>query len=97
MTTVRRSVEAYLQKKMTERNVQSYEALKTAGKNSYEQKRINYALGLLKSVESYESFTNPENRQVRQETERVAQQVERAKARETERAESQNAVGPRQQ
>ncbi|MBR4701826.1 MAG: hypothetical protein IKP19_09075, partial [Oscillospiraceae bacterium] len=61
MTAVRRSVEAYLQKKMTERNVQRYEDLKTAGKNAYEQKRINYALGLLKSVESYESFTNPEN------------------------------------
>lgn len=96
MHTVRRHVEAYLQKKMTDRNVQSYEALKTAGKSAYEQKRINYALGLLDSVRKYETFTDPENERVREETHRVAQQVDRVKARETERAEAQNPIAPQQ-
>ena len=59
MAKVRTATEAYLQKKMTERHVDSYEALRTAGKNPYEQKRIDYALGLIDSVKTYEKINDP--------------------------------------
>ena len=42
MAKVRSATEAYLQKKMTERHVTTYEELRHAGKSPYEQKRINY-------------------------------------------------------
>ena len=83
----------YLEKKMTERRADSYEALKTAGKNPYEQARINYALGVLKSVEQYEAINDPENQQVQAEKAEVSDRLAAANARElreAQRAGAQN-------
>ena len=86
MRNVRTAVESYLEKKMTERRADSYEALKTAGKNPYEQARINYALGVLKSVEQYEAINDPENRQVQAEKAEVSDRLAVANARELREA-----------
>ena len=85
MGRVRTAVEAYLAKKMTERHVDSYEALRSAGKNPYEQKRINYALGLMDSVKTYEKIGDPNSE--KQEKELTAARVEIARKRKAAKPE----------
>ena len=85
MDKVRTAAEAYLQKKMTERGADSHEALRSAGKNPYEQKRINYALGLIDSVKTYKKIGDPDAD--KQEKELTAMRVKMAKTRKAENPE----------
>ena len=91
MAKVRTATEAYLQKKMTERHVDSYEALRTAGKNPYEQKRIDYALGLIDSVKTYEKINDPNAD--KQEKEIASARANMAKNRKAQEA-AQKAQDP---
>ena len=84
MQKVKRCTEAYLRKKMGERHAESYEALKNAAKNPYEQKRINYALKLMKSVAEYEASAAPQTQQAKQEQEATAARVRLAQQREAQ-------------
>ena len=79
MQKVRQSAEIYLQKKMREKGVNSIDSLR--GKNPYEQKRIDYAMKLLKDVEEYEELDSPKNEAVREERERVTERVRRSAPR----------------
>ena len=59
MAQVRKANDEYLARKMKEKKVKTPEELVGRGKNPYEQKRIDYALKLRKSVQKYEAIAKP--------------------------------------
>ncbi|MBP3206280.1 MAG: hypothetical protein J6M66_12765 [Lachnospiraceae bacterium] len=63
MEQVKAANDAYLQRKMKEKNVTTPEELAGKGKHGYEQNRIDYALKLRKSVMKYEAIKNPQTKE----------------------------------
>ena len=61
MENVRKANDEYLQRKMREKNVNSPEELVGRGKHAYEQKRIDYALKLRKSIQAYDELQAPKD------------------------------------
>lgn len=57
---------AYLQKKMREKRVDTPEALVGRGKHAYEQRRMDYALQLRKSLLAYKELKEPDKTQQKQ-------------------------------
>jgi hypothetical protein len=60
------ATEAYLQKKMREKRVDTPEALVGRGKHAYEQRRMDYALQLRKSLLAYKELKEPDKAQQKQ-------------------------------
>ncbi len=92
MAKVRAATEAYLQKKMTERHVTTYEELRHAGKSPYEQKRINYALGLIDRVKAYEKINDPDAD--KKEKKVTGARAKMARQRQAEENAKKKAEGP---
>ena len=63
MEQVKKANEAYLQRKMKEKGVKTPEELVGKGKHAYEQRRIDYALKLRKSVLKYEAIQKPQTKE----------------------------------
>ena len=59
MAQAEKATEEYLKRKMKEKNVKTPEELVGRGKHAYEQKRIDYALKLRKSIQKYKELNAP--------------------------------------
>ena len=60
------ATDAYLQKKMREKHVDTPEALSNRGKHAYEQRRMDYAMKLRKSLLAYNELKEPDKAQQKQ-------------------------------
>ena len=81
MENVRRANDEYLRRKMREKHVNSPEELVGRGKHDYEQKRIDYALKLRKSIQAYDELQNPQNEQKKHSREAVQESLDFANKR----------------
>lgn len=81
MEKVRRANDEYLQRKMREKHVNNPEELAGRGKHDYEQKRIDYALKLRKSIQAYDELQNPQTEQKKQNREAVLETLDFADKR----------------
>lgn len=86
MENVRKANDEYLQRKMREKNVNSPEELVGRGKHAYEQKRIDYALKLRKSIQAYDELQNPQNEKQKQQKAAVQESLEFAAKRRSQQA-----------
>ena len=84
MENVRKATDAYLKKKMKEKNVQSLDQL--VGKSAYEQKRIDYARKLMQSVKEYDEIARPEKQEAKAEKEAVKGRANLAAQRQAKKA-----------
>ena len=92
MEEVRKSTEAYLQKKMQEKGVQSLDQLR--GKSAYEQKRIDYAKKVMENVKEYDRIAHPEKAEEKAEKEAVQDRVKLARQRKQKQPEAKPEKGP---
>ena len=81
MEQVRKANDAYLARKMKEKNVKTPEDLVGKGKHDYEQKRIDYALKLRKSIQKYEAISKPVTKEDKAKKEAVTGSLKYAAAR----------------
>ena len=84
MEAVRKATDAYLAKKMKERNAASLDQLR--GKNAYEQRRIDYAKKVLSSVKDYDRIAHPEKAAEQAEREAVKARAALAAQRQAKKA-----------
>ncbi len=77
---------AYLQRKMREKHVKDPEDLVGKGKHAYEQKRIDYALKLRKSILKYKAIRNPESKAEKDAKAHVQERIKLSNARKTKAA-----------
>ena len=92
MANVRTKTETYLRKKMTDCNADSYEAPRTAGRSPYEQRRINYALGIPDDLKAYESISDPLNEQANKEKKVVSERNRMAETRKAQNNQKQQGI-----
>ena len=85
MEKVRRANDEYLQRKMREKHVNDPEELVGRGKHAYEQKRIDYALKLRKSIQAYDELQNPQTEQKKQNREAVLETLDFADKRRAQK------------
>jgi hypothetical protein len=81
MEKVRKANEEYLQRKMREKHVNTPEELVGRGKHDYEQKRIDYALKLRKSIQAYRELQDPQNQKAQEKQVAVTESLEFANKR----------------
>lgn len=81
MEKVRKANEEYLQRKMREKHVNTPEELVGRGKHDYEQKRIDYALKLRKSIHAYRELQDPQNQKAQEKQAAVTESLEFANKR----------------
>ena len=93
MENVRKTNEEYLQRKMREKHVNTPEELIGRGKHTYEQKRIDYALKLRKSIQAYDELQNPQSEQQKTQKSAIQESLELASKRRAQQAQ-QNQDGP---
>ena len=89
MEAVSRANDEYLRRKMREKHVNSPEELAGRGKHTYEQKRIDYALKLRKSIQTYNELRNPQNQKNQEKQAAVMESLEFANKRRAQQAEAQ--------
>ncbi|MBQ6159562.1 MAG: hypothetical protein IJK24_01520 [Oscillospiraceae bacterium] len=81
MEKVRKANEEYLERKMREKHVNTPEELVGRGKHDYEQKRIDYALKLRKSIQAYRELQDPQNQKAQEKQAAVTESLEFANKR----------------
>ena len=92
------ATEAYLQKKMREKRVDTPDALANRGKHAYEQRRMDYALQLRKSLLAYNELKEPDKdrQQAGAEAESPLKKQQEAARQLLEFAEKRKARQPQQ-
>ena len=86
MENALKATDAYLRRKMKEKNVKKPEELVGRGKHDYEQKRINYALKLRRSIQKYKAINDPNTDVEKAEKQAAAKKIKMANARKAARA-----------
>ena len=86
MKQVEDATNAYLQRKMREKHVKDPEDLVGKGKHAYEQKRIDYALKLRKSIMKYKAIQNPESKAEKDAKAHVQEKIKLSNARKAKAA-----------
>ena len=81
MAQVKKANDEYLARKMKEKRVKTPEELVGKGKHDYEQKRIDYALKLRKSIQRYEAISKPVTQEEKAKKKAVTGSLKYADAR----------------